>query len=498
MVLVLISTELIWNYKHRLFFRKLFIVAVLNGLVFSLMNDTGIYAFVATIGLFIIDDAIKTCLGKTTVKKLITYGVGFLMGIIPYCLYLFLNGSLGIFIHSLLELSELQQLAKTPFLHGFVSVDNLFTISILFISISWVCYLLYKGIKLKLINYIEIALMFVLIILEQKSIWRHIDSQLTFIGFILGSVLTIEAANSNKTFKYIIISIYILITLSILFVFPFTKININQGPYTCVSRFEIQDQDYLSVKNILQKEPGFNGKIFSYPGDTMFYVLFKQKPPYYPTSFEAGSYNAQQKLIRYIKYSNIDYVIYNYENQAIQDGVPNYIRSSYLHTYILTNYVPYKIVNRFLILKKKKEDFFDNKKLLNQIPAFEKYLFNVDLADIPRSEGYYKFNKLNEFKLKQVSVGAKFNKALPSINLFLVVSYKNSEEKLGRRILITANGAIVNVSFDNCSEDSKCIIDISKLPYFYKNRPISEVSMKDVGDIKSIQYVYIPPGSEFW
>jgi hypothetical protein len=39
---------------------------------------------------------------------------------------------------------------------------------------------------------------------------------------------------------------------------------------------------------------------FSFPGDPIFYILFNQKPPYYPTIYEATPIYAQKKLIKFI------------------------------------------------------------------------------------------------------------------------------------------------------------------------------------------------------
>ncbi|HVZ67712.1 MAG TPA: hypothetical protein VG917_05645 [Patescibacteria group bacterium] len=501
--LACILGEILYGYKKEFPYTKLLSLALINGLVFSLLNDAGIYALALSILFLFIDNLIRKLSFVKFFQKSCVYLAGFITGFTPYLVYLYINKSLGSFVSSFFELSELQQLAKTPFFHGFINLDNLFTVLILFLSLTWVCFKFYQKNRLSLATYIQVGLIISLVILEQKSIWRHIDGQLTFGAFILGSMLLVEMKDFFKSFRYIALLVYIFVSLFILFVLPFKKFVFNQGSYTCSNRFEIQDRNYLDVKKALDKTKNFNGKIFSYPGDTIFYIIFRQKPPYYPTSFEAGSKKAQAMLIDYIEGEKIDYVVYNYKNTAIQDGVPNYLRSSYLSRYIIDNFRPYKVVGNFLILHKQKNNDFFNSPIISKLPEFKNYLLTVDLENIPRSEGYNKASYLDRdhriFGGPISYINDKLNsEKISSKDLIIEVSFKNTSSGLEKVEFIANSGETVNLMFKKCPASYSCIIDLNNLPYFYNSRIIQNISLSDPQNIKSINFYSYPYNSPFF
>ncbi len=84
---------------------------------------------------------------------------------------------------------------------------------------------------------------------------------------------------------------------------------------------------------------------------SIFYILFNQIPPYYPSIYEATPVYAQDKQIKYIKENKVNFVILNTKSTAIQDGVPDKVRARKLYGFIKKNYTPFKKIEYFQILK---------------------------------------------------------------------------------------------------------------------------------------------------
>jgi hypothetical protein len=161
------------------------------------------------------------------------------------------------------------------------------------------------------------------------------------------------------------------VSIAIVFIFglspvtqtnPFIRVNDVITAVTLVSKKSCVDRNMehilssnpqiMQVKKQVEKIEGFNGKVFTFPGEPIFYVLFKQTPPFYPTIYEATPLYAQKMLIQYIENNDINIILYNTKTNSIQDEVPDKIRGRLLDEYIQANFSYYEKVGDYLILKR--------------------------------------------------------------------------------------------------------------------------------------------------
>jgi len=260
-----------------------------------------------------------------------------------------------------------------------------------------------------------------------------------------------------------------------------------------MNSYSSKNNDYVKIVNLLKSQPIFNGKIYAYhPGDSTFYILLKQKPPYFDGVFEDNSVSTQEKMIQYIKANNIEYVTLDLSKDSLQDGVPHYIREPIEFKYILNNYSPWLIIGNHLILRKSSQDFF-SEQLLNKISLYKKYLLSVNLAVIPFSEGFYKYRYFTLaplIKTNNVTIINNFLKRqkMSSANkVFVLIPNKElktvSQNYLNLR---TSDGKETVIYFNACKVNKPCIIDLSNIPLFYKNRQISSLCVDNnfKGDIE--------------
>lgn len=517
--------------KNTLSSKKLFIAGVSCGLLLPLFNDLGIYSLLLFFFFLIFNKILKKSF--MTRKAIYAFGkenaiffCGFFAGISPFLIWLTMNNSLFDFLGSIRNLSDLYAYAKTPFFHGFVTKDNFFAFIALFSTIISLIYCIFYSKKIKFITYLQIGLVLVLIILEQKNIMRAIDWQISFVGllmfFLLFSKLIEFFKNRNlgTTFSslyFITISIFILFVLGLhpssFYVSKQYSIN---DISTAIQGLKVNacqknneeymykvKNEHILVKKELQKNKGFNGKVLSFPADPIFYILFHQKPPFFPGIFDASSMQAQNKLIQYIKDEDIQYILYSYKNYSVQDEVPNYIRGKILNQYILNNYVIKKQIGSFLVLEKNvKNDFFIDKRL-NLYKDFKRYLLDVDLESIPRSEGIYKQKYLPNIPI--ISTGSLqelndflANKTLNSKDILLSVTFNPiSFNKKSSIVIQTKSGLATTILFDGCPK-KPCIVSLSSIPLFYRNRVIDKIFSDSSNAIANISVFQMHNNSKFW
>src|SRR3989344_3466798 len=164
-------------------------LGVLSGIIVPLINDVGIYALVIFVSFSVSNKLLRSKFRLqanqlvSLLKELALFILGYFLGLVPFFIYLVFTQSLSGFIPYLISISELAQFAKTPFFHSIFTLDNFFTLTMLMVSITHLCYKFFFGDKkTNFVVYLQIGFIFVLLILEQKSIIRSIDTQLTFIG----------------------------------------------------------------------------------------------------------------------------------------------------------------------------------------------------------------------------------------------------------------------------------------------------------------------------
>lgn len=338
-----------------------FCAGLFSGILFFLISDIAIYTS-ALVGFFIIYNfiSLKKKLDKDLFKFLISVVSGFLIGIIPFVIFLSINNSWEGYLKNVELLKYVSLFAKIPFPPSFKLVENLFNIFLIVVSLIY----LIKRKEKKFIYFIVLSLTLTILLYEYKNIIRTSYESITVIGFLLFLVLFSEIINDlrRKKINSILISSSLLIVVFLFFSIIYSERNLQKQQYVtfwddekCVNKkvSSIDDADlknYMVVKSYLLES---NGKIFSYPGDPIFYVLFNQIPPPYPSIYESTPVFAQKEQIDYIKRNNVDYVIINNKSTTIQDGVPDIERNKVLYKYIKNNFEEDRKIAEFIILKKK-------------------------------------------------------------------------------------------------------------------------------------------------
>lgn len=384
---IILSLALLFSYvfyKLRLISIKAsFFLGILIGSILSLVNDQGVYVFL----LFAFLLAITPFLKK--VEKLnyfnflffrITASVlGIIIGFLPFFIFLISNNMTYEFYLFVKHLSDFILYAKTPFIPFSTTIDNLFTFGSLFIAIVVLSYkIFFSNKKLSLLSCLEMSLVFILILLEQKNIIRSIDKQITFIAFFLYLIMFYELIGNQinnilKAVCFIVISAVVLSGFGlhrfINYKLEFNKELISSFFHENIGNFIInkselclnnnlskllldRNTEFTKVKKTIEKDSKGYFRIFDYLSNPVFYVLFNQKPPYYFTIFEATPLYAQESNIKYIKENKVKYIIYDKDALSIRDGVPDYVRSKVLFQYILNNFEVLDRIKNFTIYKK--------------------------------------------------------------------------------------------------------------------------------------------------
>lgn len=511
---------------------KIIFFGIIGGAIFSLWTDQGIYAVIASFFFIIVNSLIKNGFKDLIKKKyyvnvlvsLILFFVGFAIGLIPFLIYLVTNNALGDFLLSIKRLADISLYAKTPFFHSLRSQIAIFNFVTLFVSISYLSFR-YFFIKKKInnIGYVLIALTATLFLLEQKSIIRSMEIHLAFISVLITLIFfyiffqkfLALRLNRNKhqlllpgmVFGFYLLFIIFIVSKDNLIKSCVAEINNSKDTFAkenVLKHLGKSGEEYSLVLEKISKQKNSKYKIFSFPGDPIFYILNEQKPPYFFTVWEGTPLYGQNKRIEYIEKNNIEYVILNTKARAIQDGVPDYIRSPREFAYILTHFAAVDSVDDFLILKRQKHipDFFSNK-LPDNFKDFRSFLLTVDLKSIPRSEGIYKKGYLSKidsigFKNKKLLNAYLSSHEVNSANRLLVIESKNGKNREDLEVKIrTFDGKETKITFYACENNIPCIIHLRNIPLFYINRLIKEIdiSAENINMVKLVEY---KQSDRFW
>lgn len=500
LILVLLYAILLTK-KKLINFKLYFLLGLTNGIVVTFFNEQGVYVFFAFLIFLIIHIfnfnyrfSLKLSSHKVFLSALSTFLIGAFLGIVPFFIFLKVNNAFYPFLENFTSLGDLVKYGKTPFFPSIRSAESMFNIFIVICSIGFLSYkVFFSRIQRGLGVYAMIILLVIIFLLMQKNFIRNIDSQIVIFTLVMLSLLVqhfYKRVQNQAYRKLLTLVIVLLPTLVFIFTLPTRKPQILFFDWELVSRsciernsesFNMIYQDYLKVMNVLLSYADFNGKVYSYPGDPIFYILFKQETPYYFSIYEGSPVYAQERRVQFIKNNNIKYIILNTENYAIQDNVPNYIRSNMEYKFIITNYYPLEKVGRFLILRKEiNKDFIQSPLLRKELPMYYYYMLHVKLENIPRSEGKNKLKILNSLKNifafdtihdfeNQIS-----QKPLSIVNKVMLVQFNNPHGK-ARLEFKTQDGKRTTVEFLSCGKDEFCVINMDNIPAFYINRGIISV-----------------------
>ena len=513
-----------------------FAIGITTGVIFSLINDQGIYSFFLFVLLQVLNPIIRNGLIELKKRKyylqilkiFFSYTLGFFVGFMPFFIFLIKNDMLSQFTSYTSQISDFAIYGKTPFIPYSMTIDNIFIYITLFTTVFLLTYRLSLAKRIfNLSLYMKIVLLVLLVFLEQKSIVRSISTQITFVSYLLLIFLLYEL-NAFLTKKNISTSKRVLTCGSIVILIFCIGLNSNNSfqfrvPVNNVSSLnevfhqvnrQCLEKNLFSARTIYPSYKYIESKIkrdsekpviFDYLSDPVFYALFNQKPPYYFTIFESTPLYAQEENIKYIKKHNVEYIIYNINMSSIADGVPEYIRGNLLFKYLVNNFEPYDKKDSFIIFKKKNNTDFFKQESSRNITEFRKYLLNINLGAIPRSEGRYKFNFLtkNANKIKsgdseKINLLLKSN-VINSSNKFLVLTpelYTNHEKQM-KIVLGSQHDLYTIVTFYRCGVGESCIINISNLPLFYKERVLTKIIV-DKSFKGRIQLIENQTNKELW
>ncbi len=494
-------------YANRDSSRFYFLSGFILSIIFWLFHDQGIFGFIIFFLFQFVEvlsnfRKVKTKLFLRPIFIRLSYFVfGSFLGLLPFVYYLTKNNALEMFWYYLtVSLPEFPLLSKTPLFNLFISLNNLFSVGVLSFAILFITYKFVQKRKKSLYTYFEIGLIFTIILLEQKNIVRLMENNISFIAFVLFAIIFWEIITQSKkrlennTLIRITCLIVVMLIIGIFYLAYGNNSGITKSNFSNPTRKNCHNLNMGSVANSdeyklviqkLMKYENFNNKILSYPGDPIFYVLLKQKQPYFTSIYEASSKTSQIMNINYLK-NNINYVVVNTRNKAIQDEVPNYIRGVYELKYILGNYSVKDSAGNFLILERhQNSDFFlnNNYKLASE---YKKHLLDINLESIPLSEGRnkerYIINADNKFLTKDFNQ-KKINKYLENNNvssdkIILLVNSGNVTDDYFTLKIITKDNRTTNIKMKSCKE-SYCVINLSNVPLFYNLRQIKNFEFND-------------------
>jgi hypothetical protein len=486
-----------YKYQGNLSKKLTIFTGIIIGLLIPLIIDQGIYAvalFILLLVTFLLLRLTNNNRGRISKGIFVTtvvFLLGIFIGFLPFLLFLFKTNSLLQFLQFFSYLSDVALFAKTPFFQSLNSAENIFLLLFGILGIATASYIiLFQKNKMTSNHYFLIGMLYVYLFFQQKSIIRSIASLITFVGLLIFISLFYECKlllEKRGVSKIALYTYFFNLVIMIIFVVGFFPVDTSfplklTNDQECLQKnIDLQLMVDPAYKKIQENIP--SEKIFSYPGFPLFYALFHQELPYYPTVYEASPNYAQEDMIHYIQNQKVTSVIYDYVDTAIQDGVPDNIRATTLHQFIINNFSVQKSIGRFLILKRNstKKDFFKDP-TLNKFPIVKQELTDIDLESIPSSEGYYKNKLLNKKNtiLENLPV-EDFNNNLKKQNItsnqkFLVFWIKSTNEKNLALTLQTKDGLQTIVRYAPCRTNNPCIIDLTHLPIFYQPRQLKKIS----------------------
>lgn len=502
-----ISVLLSIVYAKRAYISRSYTLAFgcLIGFLFSIIHDIGLYTIFVFLFYSFFIPIFNNGINLLKTKKYYTHQVftittflfGILIGMLPALFFFTKLENLSTLIDNSKYLFDFPIYSKTPFLPSLRNTENLFNFAGIVITIFT---LSYKRIILKekntFLSYMQVGIVISLFLLLQKSVIRSIDTQITFLSFILYIFLILETVtflkvkvNSILLYVYLVSALLLILHVIGLRTFNVTSIynykpidaNIITGNIqSLLTRKQIlcfsqnvgsyrENKTYKYILAVINKNAQSKPIIFDYLTNPIFYVLHNQKAPFYFEVFASSPLYAQQKIIKEINEFGTDFVIFNTNMLRVKDNVPDYARNSILFKYVLNNFKVLEKVENFIIFKKtanKNFDFFADKNL-NKVADFKHYLLNADLGSIPRSEGFYKY-KLLENKVINP-------KGFTTKDKIIVLRSKNSTRN--KKLMITLDTSLGNttIELDDCINDYPCIINLAKTPFFYKDRIIKEI-----------------------
>lgn len=505
---------------------------------FFLFTDQGIIAAAAMLCLLAVDGicANRTQPPRRSISSALWFSLGVAFGITPFITYLFIRGSLWTYAEFFSIFSSITQYGKLPYdLTRWITQD--FYISLIIwtsvLSLGFRVFVSEKPFRLPG-TYVLIGFTIPLAVVQFKDVTRPIASDILIPAFLAYSVLAAEFYEfGGKTrLRAFGATALILGITAVLFsgglntrsigmfftqfsdgythnwVAPERDTSFMEKAASCIDQNardtgKIVTPSQRDTMAWLEIQPDYNGKLFSFPGDPIFYLLSGQTPPPFFNAYDATPQAAQRKNIAYLEANGIAYAVYNTENDTFMDAVPNVMRNSLFTSYLLTRYAPVSQFGTFVILRKH-ISLTSPGQWGNSPPerTLRNHLSTINLESIPKLEG----KKLRDrSRYQYVSV------PLEKINAYLS-EYPTSTDHLmlgiSRNASVNPNGVDVLTLFDQdnrevtiqmneCLHPELCAVHLERLPLFYTRRLLRRIEL-NVPENGNAYLISLPDTSPFW
>lgn len=495
-------------------------MGALSSILFFLFTDQGIAMLLTSIVLLAVDSTLPEKGEKILLRRLLSrFGaallflfVGVISGAMPFLFIFFVQGSLNEFFQFFLIFSKITQYGKLPYLStDWYNNDGVFSM-VIWVGFIVVMaeYVFRRNLFRSPLAYVSLVFLSLLASVQFKNTTRPIGADLLLPGVLTFSVMVLYVLQMNmmrerRAWKSVIM------TLAVVIIFfsqhaDFRKTfatsfgEIKKAADNTVSVPSLDDVqaciensiwhttvpgDYSETLQWVMRQPDFSGKVFSYPGDPIFYVMTKQLPPPFFNGYDGTPKDAQLKNIAYLKKENVRYVIVNTESTYYMDMVPSFVRNAYISKYLFTHYAAIKREGRFVVMRRNDlpVDMWNN-----QITYEVLYsdMTNLDLGNIPKSEGS-RFTRVLGRSYVVVTKGS-----LEDINRYLgerplhssglaVMSLREQRGAKSNLEISADNGMTTRVMFNACDSGEKCFVRLERLPLFYSDRRVVTITSSDNG-----------------
>jgi hypothetical protein len=96
---------------------------------------------------------------------------------------------------------------------------------------------------------------------------------------------------------------------------------------------------------------GSGGSVYVLGDRPDLYMLLGEPAPYYITLYNQSPLDAQSRTVEWLKARQPEYVLWDAQSREF-DSVPNIVRVPLLFRYVLSHYVPYKVIGPFDVLRR--------------------------------------------------------------------------------------------------------------------------------------------------
>lgn len=496
LVFALICIDLL--IKSKITYKKIFGLGLVNGLIYTLLGDPGIYCGILFTFVGIIsfvrnfrDRQIFITQFIIVLKLFSIYFLGLLIGLSTFITYLIATSSLYSYFIFLRDISNLLDAWKAPLTPFLVSPDNIFTIVIFYVSSIFLSLKIVLKKKLSITDYYQLVILVFILLLEQKSLIKSIDRQITFISFFLAIILVSELLKELRRRSMHIYALYAYVLLFLVFIltiFPFSD-----RPFLQAENDEFKENKpknisqcvELNIDSIMKSSATYsnqklvsflssNKSFYSFPGEPVWYVLAGSIPPKYVDTYTTSYKTAEDYMLNYLKEKKPDYLLYNFARFAFLDGVPDYVRVPRELKYLLTNYSPIHKEHETLILKRSSDlvDYFNNPLVMSDLSLSDK-LLNISLGNIPRSEGFYKLSGRNSIVFEPTKEKVNLS-SLASEGKVLLIQHEKTRDEFSFLSITTDEGYKTKIEYMSCG-DEICAINLERVPLFYIPRKIKTI-----------------------